>query len=126
MHLSKRLFCEHPLGWVLAHRDGVLRGSGLYTALGHPFVTTHVGAAFALGPLRVAQGRRRCDHTTPGGAGTPQTTNLELFHVLGATSFYHGVGAFKSTRLRPFALPHSNAAGAVLCTLEPRACQTCT
>src|SRR5919107_3846401 len=33
-----------------------LSGSGLYTVLGRPFVTTHVGAALALCPLCVARG----------------------------------------------------------------------
>ena len=34
--------------------------------------------------------------------------------------------SFLPTRLRPFAVPRTDAAGVVLCTLRSRACQTCT
>ena len=38
-------------------------------------------------PLYVAQGRRWCDHVSPGGAGTTsRTTILQLLQVLGSSA----------------------------------------
>ena len=77
-------------------------------------------------PVCVARDLGGCEHDYPRWGGhNPSIDSLQLLHVLGSSASLIG-SEFPPTRLRPFALSSPDAAGVVLCTPGPLACQSCT
>lgn len=72
----------------------------------------HFSAAFALRPLRIARGRRWCEHDYPRwGAHNASDAIVKLLRAQTA-AFYHGSELPRpphGTGLRPFALHHPDA-----------------
>ena len=78
-------------------------GPGLYGALAFIMLLLSAAlfcppwldnAAFPCATFYVARDLGWCDHTTPGGAGTPVPEAQQQLHRVRRTGFSHRVGAF--------------------------------